>query len=77
MGGTKRSPATEARYLRADIARLKRHLYDANVTIVELREKIRIGRQISNLCYNAAQRNDVPAPVRECMDELRKEWDRK
>jgi hypothetical protein len=74
------SPETKAR---RTITALRRALVQQQGLVASYRtslrvaeEKIRIERQMANLCYNACQMDGVPEPVRDCMKRLVEEWDR-
>ena len=73
-GGTvrARSPETEIRRIKAEVRDLKSQV---RVLQSESLRRNRIGTQMSNICFNLAQAQYVPAEVRACLDMVRKEWD--
>ena len=59
------------------IRRLTRQLGTSNRALKRWHERILpVGRQMSNLCFNACQREDCPADIRETAERLWRKWDK-
>lgn len=68
----KPSPETQLRHLKREVK-----VQDARIGALlrELDERRRIGGMMSNLCFNGAQKADIPADFRESMKVTQVAWD--
>lgn len=47
------------------------------ISEVRMREILTAGQMMSNICFNLAQRDSIPADVRKSMKECQQQWDSK